>query len=117
VSHRAWLRRLERRSRRNLASFRLIDGSAYYYAPDQAYVGFILYCYHLGTGFEAEVPEVYRRLEQAADIPAALEQLRPDRPDLAPHTLEDVFDIEHLLETRELVVREEALEPVADLSE
>src|SRR5215203_783725 len=77
------------------------------------------WCYYHHPEYveEREVPEVYRQLEKAADIPAALAQLRPDRPDLAPHTIEGVFDIDHLLETCELVVRAEALEPAVDMSE
>jgi len=114
---RSWVRRLEKRSKEGLESFELTDGSTYYYDPNEAYVGFILFCYDLGSGSSPEIPEVFRRLEKAADIPAALDGLRSDRPDLAPHTIEGVFDIEHLLEQRELVVRAEALEPVEDLSE
>jgi len=114
---RSWIRRLERRSRAALESFELLRGGRYYYDRDEAYTSFILFCYRLGCGEEPEVPEVYRQLEKAADIPAALAQLRPDRPDLAPHTIEGVFDIDHLLETRELVVRAEALEPAVDMSE
>jgi len=114
---RSWVRRLERKSKKGLASFELVDGSTYYYDPLEAYASFIVFAYHLGSGEKAEVPDVFRKLEKAADIHAALDGLRPDRPDLAPHTLEGVFDIEHLLAHRELVVRAEALEPAEDLSE
>jgi hypothetical protein len=114
---RSWVKRLERRSKKRLASFELVDGSTYYYDPLEAYASFILFCYRLGSGGEPEVPEVYRRLEKAANIPSVLDGLRPDRPDLAPHSLEGVFDIDHLLAHRELVVRAEALEPAVDLSE
>jgi len=114
---RSWVRRLERRKREGLASFVLTDGSTYYYNSDEAYIDFILFCYDLGRGEEVEIPEVYRRLTEAADIHGALDELRPDRPDLAPNTIEGTFDIEHLLAHRELVVREEALVPAEDLSE
>jgi hypothetical protein len=46
-----------------------------------------------------------------------LEQLRPERHELAPVTVEGLFDVDALLTRRELVVRPEALGSVADLSE
>jgi len=56
-------------------------------------------------------------LEKAADPLAALDGLRPPRPDLTPCDFEHVFDVERLAAHRELVVRAEALVPVEDLSE
>jgi hypothetical protein len=111
---RSWLRRLERRSKAGLESFALTDGSRYYYDPIQAYVEFALFTYNLIGGEEPEVPEAYRKLEKAADIRAALEGLRPPRTELALATPEETFDIEHLLEHRELLVRPH--EPAQDLS-
>jgi hypothetical protein len=110
MSRRSWIRHLEKRARRNLASFALTDGTTYYYDPAKAYADFIVYHYELISGEDPALPEAYRMLEKAADIPAALALLRPDRPDLAPATIDDVFDIDRLIERRELVVREEALE-------
>ena len=114
---RSWVRRLERRSKKGLASYPLVDGSRFYYDPVEAYSDFVVYCYRLSCGEEAEVPEAYRMLEKAADPLAAVDTLRVARPDLAPHTIDDVFDIEHLAAHRELVARDEALEPAEDLSE
>lgn len=115
--HRSWVRRLERRSKGHLASFRLRDGSYFYYDPVEAYANFIVYDWHLVRGEDPRLPAVYRALTEAADIRGALEQLRPERPDLAPVTVEGLFDVDALLTRRELVVRPEALGSVADLSE
>jgi hypothetical protein len=112
---RSWVKRLERGAHEDMESFELLGGGRYYYDRDEAYAAFIVYSYHLGCGEEPEVPEVYRRLEKAADIPAALAQLQPERPDLAPYTLEGLFDIDWLLERRELVPRVQELPE--DLSE
>jgi hypothetical protein len=114
---RGHLRRLERRSKGHIASFKLRDGSRFYYDPVEAYADFILFDYLLVRGEDPDLPAVYRALTEAADIRAALEQLRPERPDLAPTTVEGTFDMDALLDRRELVVRPEALEPGLDLSE
>jgi hypothetical protein len=114
---RSQIRRLERRSKGHLASFRLRDGSRFYYDPIQAYMDFIVFDWHLVRGEEPEIPAVWRALTEAADIPAALEQVRPERPDLSPITFEGTFDVDALVERRELVVRPEALEMPPDLSE
>ena len=85
--------------------------------PHPGLHGLIVFDWHLVRGEEPEIPAVWRALTEAADIPAALEQLRPERPDLSPITFEALFDIDALLERRELVVRPEALEMPPDLSE
>ena len=100
-----------------MESFELVDGTRFFYDKDEAFVAFYVFAWRLGCGEEAEMPRTFRMLEKAADPLAALDGMRPPRPDLTPCDFEYVFDVEHLAQHRELVIREEALEPAVDLSE
>src|ERR671911_2665776 len=62
---RGWVKRIEHAARGNLPSFELLDGSRYYYDPDELFM-FWYACLGAGNPDEwPEPPEVCRRLTQA----------------------------------------------------
>jgi hypothetical protein len=113
---RGWVRSLERRSKRGLESFALLDGSRFYYDPARAYKDMFGYSYDalLGDPWPAP-PEILRRLTEAADIRGDLAQLEPEHPEVSLVSVGELFDVDALVERRELVPRMQ--EPVEDLSE
>lgn len=116
MSLRSWVRSLERRSKRGLESFVLLDGSRFYYDPLQSYKDIYVYGYDalLGNPWPRP-PEVLRRLAEAADIRAALKQLEPANAEVALVSVGELFDMDALLKRRELVLIPQ--EPAEDLSD
>jgi hypothetical protein len=116
VPLRSWVRSLERRSKRGLESFELLDGSRFYYDPARAYKDLFVYSYDaiLGNPWP-QPPEILRRLTEAADIQRALKQLEPERPEASLVCVSELFDMDALLKRRELIPLEQ--KPVEDLSE
>jgi hypothetical protein len=119
VGLRGWLKRLERSSRENLASFALEDGSRYYYdlaAPDV----FLHWHECLIAGNPEnwpESPEVLRKLTEAKDPAQAAEQLMSRTGDLFPYDPE-ILITERRLEPVSLVAgRDVHDQEVEDLSE
>jgi hypothetical protein len=114
---RGWLKRLERSSREDLESFELLDGSTYYYDRLETYKELFLHAYDVQLG-EAEKwpepPEVYRKMCEAKDPAAALEQLRPEDPQSAFVNPAELYDTAALIHERRLVPF--SVEPVEDLS-
>ncbi len=98
---RGWLKRLERGSREDLASFALEDGSRYYYDP--ASPELFLHWYACLTAGDPdrwpEPPDVVRKLTEAKDPAAAGEQLISTVGRFFPYD-------------PETLVRERRLEPV-----
>jgi hypothetical protein len=113
---RGWVRSLERRSKRGLETFALVDGSVYSYDPVKVHKDLFVYAYDamLGEPWPAP-PEIYRRLTEAADIRAALAKLEPENPEVSIARFEELFDVDALVERRELIPLTH--EPAEDLSE
>jgi hypothetical protein len=80
---RSWLRKLERVSREELASFELLDGSLYFYDP--ATPELFMHWYDcIGAGNPDSwpaPPEVVRKLTEAKDPRAALAEVMGDGDD------------------------------------
>jgi hypothetical protein len=116
VPLRSWVRSLERRSKRGLESFELLDGSRFYYDPARAYKDLFVYSYDalLGNPWPRP-PEILRRLTEAADIRAALKQLEPANAEVVLVSVGELFDMDALLGRRELIPLEQ--KPAEDLSE
>jgi hypothetical protein len=98
---RGWLKRLERTSREDLASFELLDGSRYYFDPasPNLYL-FWLACIKTSADRWPEPPQVMRKLTQAKDVEQAIELVRGEGSwDFIP------YDIEVLITERRLVPR------------
>jgi len=74
---RGWVKKLERASREDLASFELLDGSRYYYDPTSWEL--FMHWHDCAVQDTAhawpEAPEVIRKLCEAKDPEAALEQV------------------------------------------
>ena len=78
VLNRRFIRRLENALRGNLEHFELLDGSRYYYDPQEVHEELFLHAYHLQLGRVEESPELYRMLTEAKDPAAVLERLKPE---------------------------------------
>jgi hypothetical protein len=115
---RSWLKRLERAASEDLESFELLDGSIYYYDRLQTYKELFLHAYDVQIGDAhkwPEPPEVYRKMCEAKDPAAVLEQFKPDDPERAFVNVAELYDTDVLLRERRLVPLTHA--PVEDLSE
>jgi hypothetical protein len=118
VSTRSWLKRLERDAREDLGSFELLDGSTYYYDGLETYKELFLHAYdvQLGGGDKwPEPPEAYRKMCEAKDPAAVLEQFKPEDPQRAFVNLVELFDTNALVNERRLVPLLSVKSP-ADLS-
>jgi hypothetical protein len=112
------VKRLERASREDLASFELLDGSRFYYDPIETAKDLFLHSLDCGLGRDrsfagAEVPEIYLAVCKAKDPDAVLEQLVPSEK--AAWFIELPYERDTLINERRLVLIER--EPVEDLSE
>jgi hypothetical protein len=108
---RGWLKRLERTSREDLASFELLDGSRYYFDPasPNLYL-FWLACIKTSADRWPEPPQVMRKLTQAKDVERAIELVRGEGSwDFLVYDIE-VLISERTLEPRGIVSR---YDPVA----
>ena len=115
---RGWIKRLERGAREDLESFELLDGSTYYYDRLETHKELFLHAYdlQLGDGDKwPEPPEVYRKMCEATDPAAVLEQLEPEDPQRAFVNMAELYDTEVLIHERRLVPL--SVEPPTDLSE
>ena len=113
------LRRLERDASKDLESFELLDGSTYYYGGLETYKELFLHAYdlQLGRGGQwSEQPEVYRKICEARDPAAVLEQFEPENPERAFVNFAELYDTDVLIRERRLVPLL-AVEPPEDLSE
>jgi hypothetical protein len=104
---RGWVKRLERTSREDLASFELLDGSRYYFDP--ASPELFMHRYECGKAGSAhhwpEPPEVLRKLAEAKDVERAVELVRGEGSwDFLVYDIE-VLISERTLEPRGLVSR------------
>jgi hypothetical protein len=116
---RGWLKRLERGSRENLASFALMDGSRHYYDPATWEVFLHWHgCIMAGNPENwPEPPEVLRKLTEAKDPARAAEQLTSNTGEFFPYDPE-ILAAERRLEPRSLVAgRDVNDQAVEDLSE
>ncbi len=115
-----WLKKLERAAREELVSFELRDGSRYYYDPGSPDLFMHWYdCACAGNPADwPEPPEIVRKLCEAKDVRAALEEVRGGgSSDFFPYDPE-VLMRERRLEPRSLVVgRDPYDQEVEDLSE
>ena len=115
---RSWIRRLERDARGHLESFELLDGSTYYYDSLETSKELFLHAYDVQIGDAhkwPEPPEVYRKMCEAKDPAAVLEQFKPEDPQRAFVNLAELYDTDVLVNERRLVPLTHA--PVEDLSE
>jgi hypothetical protein len=115
---RSWIRRLERDARGHLESFELLDGSTYYYDRLETYKELFLHAYDvlLGDAHKwPEPPEIYRKMCEAKDPAAVLEQFKPEDPERAFVNVAELYDKDALVRERRLVPLNH--EPVEDLSE
>jgi hypothetical protein len=104
---RGWVKRLERASREDLASFELLDGSRYYFDP--ASPELFMHWYECGKAGSAhnwpEPPEVLRKLTEAKDVERAIELVRDEGSwDFLVYDIE-ILVAERSLEPRGLVSR------------
>ena len=99
---RVWVKRLERASREDLASFELLDGSRYYFDP--ASPELFMHWYECGKAGSArnwpEPPEVMRKVAEAKDVERAIELVRAEGS-----WVFFVYDIEVLVAERTLQPR------------
>ena len=112
------MKRLERGASEDLASFQLLDGSTYRYDRLETYRELFLHGYALQLGMGDKwpaPPEIYRKICEAKDPAAALEQFRPENPQSAFVNPAELYDTDVLIRERRLVPL--AVEPVEDLSE
>ena len=116
---RSTLRRIERDLRGELDSFKLRDGSTYYFEPGGTYSQLFVFDYEVRCGEAPEPPEILRKVCEAEDVRSALAELERARATevLAAATgpLEEIVDIDALVNERRLAVIEHA--PPEDLSE
>jgi hypothetical protein len=116
---RRWMKRLERDAREDLESFELLDGSTYYYDRMETYKELFLHAYDVQLGEAdkwAEPQEVYRKMCEARDPAAVLEQFKPDDPERAFVNVAELYDTAALVHERRLVPLL-SVKPPADLSE
>ena len=116
---RGWLKRLERSSRENLASFVLKDGSRYYYDPATWEVFMHWHgCLMAGNPENwTEPPEVLLKLTEAKDPAQAAVQLTSNTGEFFPYDPE-ILVAERRLEPVSLVAgRDVNDQEVEDLSE
>ncbi len=100
------LSRLERGAREHLESFELLDGSTYYYDRLETCKELFLHAYDVQLGDAdkwPEPPEVYRKMCQARDVAAVLEQFMPEDPQRAFVNLAELCDTDVLVRERRLV--------------
>jgi len=115
---RGWIKRLERDASEELESFKLLDGSTYYYDRLETYKELFLHAYdvQLGEGDKwPEPPEVYRKMCEARNPAAVLERFKPEDPHRAFVNLAELYDTDVLVHERRLASLSHA--PVEDLSE
>ena len=115
---RGWIKRLERDASEELESFKLLDGSTYYYDRLETYKELFQHAYdvQLGEGDKwPEPPEVYRKLCEARNPAAVLERFKPEDPHRAFVNLAELYDTDVLVHERRLASLSHA--PVEDLSE
>jgi len=112
-----WVKKLERASREDLASFVLLDGSRYHYDPIEVAKELFLFgvacCTADNISEWPEPPEIYVRACEAQDPAAVLERLVPsDKP---AWFIELPYERDVLISERRL--EPVPTEPVEDLSE
>lgn len=112
------IKRLERDTSEDLASFELLDGSTYYFDRLETYKELFLHAYDVQLGDAdkwPEPPEIYRNMCEARCPAAILERLKPEYPERAFVNLAELYDTNVLVNERRLVPLYHA--PVEDLSE
>jgi hypothetical protein len=100
------IRRLERSATGDLDSFKLRDGSIYYYDPVETYKEMFLHAYDVELGHADEwpqPPEIYRKICEARDPAAVLARFEPKHPEGAFVNPSEVFDLDVLVRERRLV--------------
>jgi hypothetical protein len=110
---RGWVKRLERASREDLASFELLDGSRFYFDPasPELYMHWLSCIKADSAHYWPEPPEVLRKLTEARDVESAIELVRGEGAwDFIPYDIE-VLITERRLESRPLV---SSYDPVLD---
>jgi hypothetical protein len=115
---RSWIRRLERAASEDLESFKLLDGSLYYYNRLETSTELFVHGCDLLIGDAdkwPEPPEVYRKMCEAMDPAAVLERFRPDDPERAFVDVTQIYDTDALVRERRLVPLTHT--PPEDLSE
>jgi hypothetical protein len=113
------IKRLARDAREDLESFELLDGSTYCYDRLETYKVLFLHAHDVQVGDAdkwPEPPEVYRKMCEAKDPAAVLEQLKPENPQLALVNMAELYDTDALVHERRLVPLR-SVKPPADLSE
>ena len=115
---RGWMKRLERDASEDLESFELTDGSTYYYDRLETSKELFAHAYDAQLGRDddwSEPPEVYRKMCEARDPEAVLEQFKPENPERAFVNFAELYDADVLVHERRLVPL--AVDPGEVLSE
>jgi|SRR5215218_426874 len=102
---RSRLKRLEREASEDLESFELLDGSRYYYDPLETYKEQFLHALDVLLGDADkwdEPPEIYRKICEAKDPAAVIEQLESENPQVSLVNVAELFDAEALVHERRL---------------
>ena len=102
---RSWIRRLERDARGHLESFELLNGSTFYYDRLETYGELFVHAcdLQLGRGEWPKPPELYRKMCEARDPAAVLEQFRPEELERAFVNVAELYDTDVLVYERHLV--------------
>ena len=81
---RGWIKGFEQRAG-DLDSFRLKDGSLYFYNFDEAGAELFVYCVRALALEEEDIPEpaILKKIRQAKDPHKALDRFRPSNPESA----------------------------------
>ena len=99
---RSTIRRLQQALRGNLESFELLDGTRFYYNPQEVHKQLFLAAYDLALGKEPEPPAIYQKICEAKDPAAVLERLKPESPEAFVNVAE-MYDRHVLVNERHLV--------------
>jgi len=109
MARRDLLKRLERSATGELDSFKLRDGSVFYYNRTETYAALYLFCYDMELATESDVlpqpPEILHKMCQAEDPAEVLERFKPTNPQGAFVDLSWVYDLDVLVRERRLVLR------------
>jgi hypothetical protein len=112
------LKRIIRGQREGLESFVLLDGSTYYYDREQTAREMFVYSLDVELGRAddwEEPPEIFRKMCDARDLARVLKRFMPKNPQNAFVDPAMLFDLDALVEERQLVPIE--YEAPEDLSE
>jgi hypothetical protein len=105
------IRRLERSASGEMESFKLRDGTTYFYDRAATYRELYLFCYDMELATESDVlpqpPEILERITEAQDPSEVVERFKPRDPVGGFVNRGELYDVDVLVRERRLVLREE----------